>query len=126
MHQENKQPNGGKSDLQDLSERLQKAQEESHPHQAKSASSGVDTQGVGFALRAGIEVVVALLVGFGLGYFLDGFLGTRPVLMIIIGFLGLGAGVSNIYRMLNKMDDTVGYGKKQAENKGDKRDNQKK
>ncbi len=47
----------------------------------------------------GLSFVLALVMGFGGGYWLDGWLGTRPWLAFAGFFLGLAAGVLNVYRI---------------------------
>ena len=48
----------------------------------------------------GLSFVLALVMGFGGGYWLDQQLGTRPWLSFLGFFLGLAAGVLNVYRVL--------------------------
>lgn len=48
----------------------------------------------------GLSFVLALVMGFGGGYWLDQQLGTRPWLSFLGFFLGLVAGVLNVYRVL--------------------------
>jgi F0F1-type ATP synthase assembly protein I len=48
----------------------------------------------------GMSFVLALVMGFGGGYWLDGQLGTSPWLSFIGFFLGLSAGVLNVYRVM--------------------------
>ena len=48
----------------------------------------------------GMSFVLALVMGFGGGYWLDGWLGTKPWLSFIGFFVGLAAGVLNVYRVL--------------------------
>ena len=48
----------------------------------------------------GLSFVLALVLGFGGGYWLDGWLGTRPWLAFIGFFVGLAAGVLNVYRVM--------------------------
>lgn len=55
----------------------------------------------GFGLRAGVEVVSALIVGVGLGLMLDRWLGTWPWLFLVMFLLGATAGVLNVYRLFN-------------------------
>lgn len=55
----------------------------------------------GFGLRAGVEVVSALVVGVGLGFWLDRWLGTWPWLFLVFFVLGSAAGVLNVYRLFN-------------------------
>lgn len=55
----------------------------------------------GVGMRAGVEVVSALVVGVGLGYALDRWLGTWPWLFLVFFVLGSAAGVMNVYRLFN-------------------------
>jgi ATP synthase protein I len=55
----------------------------------------------------GLSFVMALALGFGAGYWLDGQLGTTPWLAFVGFFLGLAAGVLNVYRV---MQSTLGGG----------------
>lgn len=55
--------------------------------------------GIGF--RAGVEVFSALVVGIGLGWFLDRWLGTWPWLFLLFFVIGSAAGVMNVYRLFN-------------------------
>jgi ATP synthase protein I len=46
----------------------------------------------------GLEMAISVVVGLGIGYYLDKWLGTAPWLMILwIGF-GFAAGVRSLYR----------------------------
>lgn len=56
------------------------------------------TWGVG--LRAGVEVVSALIVGVVIGFALDRWLGTWPWLFLLFFVLGAAAGVVNVYRLI--------------------------
>ena len=47
-------------------------------------------------------LVGAIAVGGLIGYFLDSWLHTRPVLMIILGFLGFFGGLRDVLRRLPK------------------------
>jgi ATP synthase protein I len=55
--------------------------------------------GFGMAMRIGTELVAALIVGVGIGFFLDKWLGTAPWFLVVFFFLGAGAGILNVYRM---------------------------
>jgi F0F1-type ATP synthase assembly protein I len=57
-----------------------------------------------------MSFVLALVMGFGGGYWLDGWLGTRPWLSFLGFFLGLGAGVLNVYRVLQATSQTGSTG----------------
>jgi len=58
-----------------------------------------NTWGVG--LRAGVEVVSALIVGVVIGLALDRWLGTWPWLFLVFFILGAAAGVVNVYRLIS-------------------------
>jgi len=70
------------------------------PKPGKSGAAPKDAAyGVGF--RAGVEVVSALVVGVGLGFVLDRWLGTWPWLFLVFFVLGSVAGVLNVYRLFD-------------------------
>ena len=55
----------------------------------------------------GMSFVFALVIGFGGGYWLDIQLGTKPWLTFLGFFLGVAAGVLNVYRVM-KLSDAEG------------------
>jgi ATP synthase protein I len=55
----------------------------------------------------GLEMGVAVAIGYGVGWYLDRRFGTKPYLTIIWLLLGIGAAFYTIFRVareLNKMD----------------------
>ncbi len=50
-----------------------------------------------------VLILVATLIGLGLGYWLDGKLGTTPWLAIVFTFLGLAAGLYESVMILIKV-----------------------
>jgi len=67
------------------------------------------TKNAGEALRAagalstvGLAFVLALVIGFWFGSVLDGWFGTKPIFTIVFFFLGLAAGVLNVYRIVSQ------------------------
>jgi ATP synthase protein I len=65
--------------------------------------------GLAVGLRIGIELVVAVVVATGLGWAIDRWLGTRPWGMIVLFFLGVAAGMLNVYRAVTRVSGAVGY-----------------
>jgi len=53
---------------------------------------------MGIALRVGIEMVSALVVAVAIGWALDRWLGTRPILLAVFVLLGGAAGILNVWR----------------------------
>ncbi|MFA6147513.1 MAG: AtpZ/AtpI family protein [bacterium] len=46
----------------------------------------------------GLEMALSVVIGMGIGYYLDRWLGTGPWLMIVWIALGFAAGVRSLYR----------------------------
>ncbi|MDA0338549.1 MAG: AtpZ/AtpI family protein [Proteobacteria bacterium] len=59
------------------------------PREASAHSVGI---------RVGIDLLVGVAFGIGLGLLLDMWLGTKPWLMIVFMFLGTIAGIRNVIR----------------------------
>jgi ATP synthase protein I len=92
-----------------LGERLDKARAKrgSDPSVSEPDNAALQ-QGAGLGFRIGIEFVVAVVVGTGLGWALDRGLGTRPWGMIVLFFLGVGAGMLSVYRAVAGIKMPVG------------------
>lgn len=52
------------------------------------------------AMEMPFALVGAVLIGGGMGYLLDNWLGTTPFLMLILGAMGFYAGVREVMRRL--------------------------
>src|SRR5438046_9755558 len=81
-----------------LGERLDKARARRGGDPSVSGPDNADLQqGAGLGFRIGIEFVVAVVVGTGVGWAIDRWLGTRPWGTIVLVFLGVGAGMLRVY-----------------------------
>ena len=58
--------------------------------------------GLSMAMRIGVELLAALIVGGGLGYLVDSYFNSSPVGILIGVFLGMSAGLLNVYRMASR------------------------
>ena len=71
----------------------------------KTKSSTMDS--LATAGTIGLHMVSGPMVGFGIGYALDYWLGTGPWLKLVFLVIGIGAGFLNVYedskRLLRKM-----------------------
>ncbi len=64
------------------------------------ATSSENIRLIGQLSTVGLSFVFALVLGFGGGHLLDGWLGTGPWLAFLGFFAGLAAGVLNVYRII--------------------------
>jgi ATP synthase protein I len=60
---------------------------------------------LGALSAVGIAFVLAVLFGFLVGYFLDRWLGTSPLFLIIFFFVGVAAGIINVIRTANAVTE---------------------
>lgn len=95
-------------DLDALGNRL-KRMRESRAGRPEASRGGDPRSGLNMAMRVGVELVAALIVGGGIGYLLDMWLGTRPWLLVVFFVLGAAAGMLNVYRVMAGLGQSVGY-----------------
>jgi ATP synthase protein I len=93
--------------LGDLDDRLKKLRESGGTERRKRAAS--PTSGIGFGMRVGVELLAALVVGGGIGWLLDRWLGTKPWLFLVFFILGFAAGLLNVYRLMTGQGYAAGY-----------------
>jgi F0F1-type ATP synthase assembly protein I len=62
---------------------------------------------IGQLSTIGLSFVLAIVLGFGGGYLLDGWLGTRPWFTFLGFFAGLAAGIINVYRVMQLANKTT-------------------
>jgi len=93
-----------------LAKRLNKARAEAgRDAEPRAASNDAALQrGMALGLRIGIELVVAILVATLLGWGIDRWLGTSPWVAIAMFFLGVAAGMVNVYRAVAGIQTPVG------------------
>ena len=60
---------------------------------------------MGNAFKLGTELVAAVVVGTIIGFILDSWFGTKPWLIVIFFFLGAAAGMLNVIRAANRMQE---------------------
>ncbi|MEI6667405.1 MAG: AtpZ/AtpI family protein [Acidobacteriota bacterium] len=67
-----------------------------------TTSTGEALRAAGALSTVGLAFVLALVIGFWIGDRLDAWLGTAPLLTIVFFFLGLAAGIVNVYRIVSQ------------------------
>lgn len=83
------------SDLADFDVRLWKKQQAHLKPEPGNNSRGT---AMGIAFRLTTELVAGVFVGGFIGWALDRWLGTTPWLMMVFFFIGVAAGILNVYR----------------------------
>jgi F0F1-type ATP synthase assembly protein I len=76
------------------------------PAPRKRPSSGA-TQ-VAMAMELPVILIATIAIAGGAGFLLDRWLHTSPLLTLILGFLGFGAGVWDVIRRLTRAEKTDG------------------
>ncbi len=66
-------------------------------------------ESLGLASMMGIHLVSGVIVGMGMGYYLDKVFGTKPWLMLLFLVFGIVAGYKNMFREMQRIQ------KKEAE-----------
>jgi len=91
--------------LDDLADRTRRLRETISPGSKSSGPGGAGgSSGAAQGLRIAVELVAAVAIGTGIGWFLDSWLGTKPVLFLVFFLLGTVAGFLNVYRTAKEMD----------------------
>ncbi|MDZ4736552.1 MAG: AtpZ/AtpI family protein [Rhodospirillaceae bacterium] len=94
----------GPSPLDDLNRRLAAIRERRRDDASETGPDDTAKSAMGYALRIGVELVAGLVVGGGMGWLLDMWLGTSPFLLILFFFLGAAAGMLNVWRATRTMN----------------------
>ena len=69
----------------------------------KSSKNDESTSSMGTAFKMSTELVSAVAVGTIIGFILDNWFGTKPWLILIFFFVGVIAGIMNVFRSAKKM-----------------------
>jgi F0F1-type ATP synthase assembly protein I len=77
-----------------------------NPAPSKRPSGGA-TQ-VAMAMELPVILIATIAIAGGAGYLLDRWLHTSPLLTLILGFVGFGAGVWDLIRRLTRAEKTDG------------------
>ena len=64
---------------------------------------GSNAASLGKALKISTELVAAVVVGSIIGFLLDGWFDTKPLLTICFFIIGVAAGMLNVFRSAKKM-----------------------
>ena len=71
----------------------------------RNNNQGSNAASLGKALKISTELVAAVVVGSIIGFLLDGWFDTKPLLTICFFFMGVAAGILNVFRSAKKMQN---------------------
>lgn len=84
--------------------RLEKARQQQEDN-SWDGSLRVERSGaIGRAWRLSVEMIAGFLVCGGIGWFLDSWLGTRPVFLLVFVVIGMVVGVYNVFKVAKAMN----------------------
>jgi ATP synthase protein I len=92
------------SDHNDFKTRLKIAKDKLK-NNSKIRDNNQNTSFMGTAFKLGTELVSAVIVGTIIGFILDNWFDTKPWLIIVFFFLGSVAGIYNVIKAANKMQE---------------------
>ncbi len=87
--------------LKEISTRLKIAKKKIE--KVKEKNKGSNVASLGKALKISTELVAAVVVGTTIGFLLDSWFDTKPLLLICFFFMGVAAGISNVFKSAKKM-----------------------
>jgi len=94
-----------KKGLKEISTRLKIAKEKINEIEKKN--NGSNAASIGKALKISTEMVAAVVVGSTIGFLLDNSFDTKPLLTICFFFMGVAAGILNVFRSAKKMQKNL-------------------
>ena len=87
--------------LKEISTRLKIAKKNIRKPEQKTVGSNAAS--LGKALKISTELVAAVVVGSTIGFLLDNWFDTKPLLTICFFIMGVAAGILNVFKSAKKM-----------------------
>ena len=92
-----------RSDLAALDAKIRAHTEAHRQKNPESAETGRRSTAIGMAFRLSTEMVAGLVAGGIIGWVVDDLLGTKPWGLLTFFFLGMAAGILNVFRTAHKL-----------------------
>ena len=89
-------------ELKDISTRLKSAKKSFYKSYGKKNDISRPSL-LGVAFKMSTELVAAVFIGTFIGFILDGWFDTKPLLIIVFFLIGVVAGIANVFRSAKKM-----------------------
>jgi ATP synthase protein I len=91
--------------LHDLEDKVRDARTRYEPQSSQAQDRGT---AMGEALKLATEMIAGVAVGGFIGWTLDRWLGTAPILMVVFLILGAAAGILNVIRNAQRRQAAAG------------------
>ena len=88
--------------FKEITTRLEIAKDKIKKKSLKQSKSS-NAASLGKALKISTELVAAVIVGSTIGFLLDNWFDTKPLLTICFFIMGVAAGILNVFRSAKKM-----------------------
>jgi ATP synthase protein I len=95
----------GSPDFDDFDERVRRLRESARLPRDEDIKERPRTSIGGAGVQVGVELVAGVIGGGLIGYWLDRWFGTWPIMFLILFFLGAAAGMLNAYRYIRRLTD---------------------
>ena len=87
--------------LKEISTRLKIAKKKIE--KVKETNKGSNAASLGKALKISTELIAAVIVGSTIGFLLDTWFDTKPLFIICFFFMGVAAGILNVFKSAKKL-----------------------
>jgi ATP synthase protein I len=94
--------------VSELDARLSKAAAEAAAPKAAPLDDARRHKALGYGMQMALDLVLAPCLGAGLGWVIDGYTGTRPIVLLLGLGLGIAAGITNLVRTYRQLQGEVG------------------
>ena len=91
--------------LKEISTRLEIAKKKIKKNPKKN--KGPNDASIGNAIKISTELVASVAVGTTIGFLLDNWFDIKPLLTICFFFIGVTAGILNVFRSAKKMQERL-------------------
>ena len=93
--------------IKEISTRLEIAKKNIKKNQIKYNDKDTNAASLGKALKISTELVASVIVGSTIGFLLDNWFDTKPMLTICFFFMGVAAGILNVFKSAKKMHKKI-------------------
>jgi ATP synthase protein I len=87
---------------------------------AETGNEADINSGLATGMRIGLEFMSGTVVGLGIGYGIDRYFDTTPWFLLLFTILGFCAGIMNVYRSINNIDEGIGINRQKTLTRKDK------